>query len=263
MQQLFYQKGGDKTQTAVPIDATDARVECNINGKNYFLEVRKNNEYTPAVIKTTKTYGEVTITVSLAPIMFITTFENLLQELQKAGVVISRSPTFDLITGSSDKYYVIVINATVEKDGKPVVDKYSSRIILINESRINDINTEFYINDIPFLIKSLYLQKGPSYTPEEEKEKKEVEKEEVLVYPNPAKRGEIVNIELSGLQGKYDIELYSSTGQKICKIDSIALLEKGEKTAINFKVPEGLAAGTYFIKIEQQGKTITCSLLVN
>ncbi|MEM3362127.1 MAG: T9SS type A sorting domain-containing protein [Candidatus Anstonellaceae archaeon] len=253
-------KNGEEVLKSQPIEQVQsAYLYCKIDGKNYQLNLIENSKNNPQIVYFSKEYGEVKITTTLAPIVFINTFENLLEELQKAGIEISRSPALDLITGTADRYYAIVVNATVEKDGKAVVDKYSSRIILINESRLKDINLDFYVNDIPIELNKLELRKISTVT--QTKKENEIEKN-ILVYPNPAQRGRIVNVDFILPKGHYEIYLYDNYGKEICKIDEYPISKNGEEGTISFMIPQELQSGIYHIVIQDQNKKVGASFIV-
>lgn len=81
---------------------------------------------------------------------------------------------------------------------------------------------------------------------------KEIIHSDITLYPNPAKSGTILNIETSDLiSSNTQVSLYSATGQLIC--------EKPFETQIN--LPQ-LAHGVYYVRIEDQGASLTKKLLI-
>jgi len=260
---VFKQKEIQKTQ---PIEKQDyLALNFTVNGENYkhilFLNGNKKDNYTEVELK--KSYGNLKIKFALAPIYFVNTFENLIPEVEKAtGIQISRSPMVDIIPASSPNYYaIVVVGETYDNNANPIVDKFSSRIILVNEDQINSTH-QFYINDVEINLGKNENGKivGPMIETKKvsgiEEQKKEIES--IIVYPNPIKKGQEATIEyLLEQAGAYKISLYNLQGQKICTINFDYSSEGQESGKFNFHIPEGLAAGTYLIALEnEKGKII-------
>ncbi len=79
-----------------------------------------------------------------------------------------------------------------------------------------------------------------------------------VVYPNPVV-SQIVNFKMNGMeQGKYNVKLYSITGQLVAN-ENITYAGKDEELVL--KVNNSFVPGKYELKIEGQGKSLTTSVL--
>ncbi|MFN3909716.1 MAG: T9SS type A sorting domain-containing protein [Candidatus Anstonellaceae archaeon] len=267
MQVLVAEKGKekDKTQKTEPIqDIRQATLHLYIDGKLHSLNFIENGENAgPKVFEFPTNYGKLKITISLAPIYFVNTFENIIEELQKTGIHISRSPAVDLITGKSAKYFAIVVDGIASnKEGKPIVDLLSTRLVLINKGNTNEeIDESFFINDVSIKIVKLETKDEPTSV-QSKSDKKETQ--EILVYPNPASIGSIINIDyLMPKKGEYFLELYDLSGNKICSLTSDYSAGKNEEGTFALKLPDGLASGTYIILLkDKEGKEVISSKLI-
>jgi hypothetical protein len=87
-------------------------------------------------------------------------------------------------------------------------------------------------------------------------EKKAVDVENIAIYPNP-NQGELVNINITGMDGDIFIKVMDATGRVVANKRYVA--EGGLNTIINFGTP--LAAGLYTVQI-QNGKEVRSERMI-
>ena len=86
-------------------------------------------------------------------------------------------------------------------------------------------------------------------------------KKELAVYPNPVRKGGMVNLSWPAGMGRYQVGLFNATGALIQQ----RWMEVGSSTRIDlFEIPAALAAGTYFFRAVREGsnKVITRKIVV-
>ena len=79
------------------------------------------------------------------------------------------------------------------------------------------------------------------------------ETEKVSVYPNPLE-GNVVTLQLGGIaEGKYEIQLFSSTGQQMM---SSSIVKQGAVQTQTLSLPKNMSAGVYRLSIRAEDGTI-------
>ncbi|MBS4042390.1 MAG: T9SS type A sorting domain-containing protein, partial [Chitinophagaceae bacterium] len=79
------------------------------------------------------------------------------------------------------------------------------------------------------------------------------ETEKVSVYPNPLE-GNVVTLQLGGIaDGKYEVQLYSSTGQQMM---SSSIQKQGAVQTQTLTLPNNMSAGVYRLSVRAEDGTI-------
>ena len=79
------------------------------------------------------------------------------------------------------------------------------------------------------------------------------EHEQISVYPNPLK-GDVITIQLGGIpDGRYEIQLYSTTGQQMM---SASINKLGAVQTQTLDVPKNMSSGVYRLSIRAEDGTI-------
>ena len=73
------------------------------------------------------------------------------------------------------------------------------------------------------------------------------------MYPNPLE-GNVVTLQLGGIaEGKYEIQLFSSTGQQMM---SSSIVKQGAVQTQTLSLPKNMSAGVYRLSIRAEDGTI-------